>query len=47
MKEAEMEKVAELMDQAIVNRNDPAALEKVLAGVRKLTARFPIYQGLM
>jgi glycine hydroxymethyltransferase len=47
MKEAEMEIVAKLMDLAIVNRNDPAALEKVLAGVRKLTARFPIYQGLM
>jgi glycine hydroxymethyltransferase len=47
MKEADMETVAKLMDQAIVNRNDPAALEKVLAGVRQLTAKFPIYQGLM
>jgi glycine hydroxymethyltransferase len=47
MKEAEMATVAELMDQAIVNRNDPAALDRVQAGVRKLTARFPIYQGLM
>ena len=47
MKEAEMATVAELMDQAIVNRNDPAALEKVLAGVKRLTAKFPIYHGLM
>jgi glycine hydroxymethyltransferase len=46
MKEAEMEKVAELIDLAIVKRDDPAALDKVRAGVAELTKKFPIYQGM-
>jgi glycine hydroxymethyltransferase len=46
MKEAEMDKVAELIDQAIVKRDDPAALEAVRKGVAELTKKFPIYEGL-
>jgi glycine hydroxymethyltransferase len=47
MKESDMETVAKLMDEAIVNRADPSALEKVRKGVAALTKRFPIYEGLM
>ncbi|MEI6437510.1 MAG: serine hydroxymethyltransferase [Candidatus Omnitrophota bacterium] len=46
MKEPEMDKVAELIDQAIVNRDNAAALDKVRAGVEELTKKFPIYPGL-
>ncbi|MBF0619553.1 MAG: serine hydroxymethyltransferase [Candidatus Omnitrophica bacterium] len=47
MKEAEMEKVAGLIDDAILNRDNPAALDKVRQGVAELTKKFPIYEGLM
>ncbi len=47
MKEADMELVAQFMDEAIIHRNDPAALDKVRAGVDALTRKFPIYAGPM
>ncbi|MBF0595283.1 MAG: serine hydroxymethyltransferase [Candidatus Omnitrophica bacterium] len=46
MKEAEMDKVAELMDRAIVNRDHAAELDRVRKGVEELTKKFPIYDGL-
>jgi len=45
MKEAEMDLVAQFMDEAIIHRDDPAALDKVRAGVAALTHKFPIYAG--
>ena len=47
MKEAQMEQVAELIDQAITGRDNPAALDKVRVKVAELTKKFPIYEGLM
>lgn len=47
MKESEMEKVADLIDAAIMGRDNPAALDKVRAGVAELTKKFPIYVGLI
>ncbi|MBF0570179.1 MAG: serine hydroxymethyltransferase [Candidatus Omnitrophica bacterium] len=47
MKEAEMEKVAQLINQAIEGRDSKEALDKVRVGVAELTKKFPIYQGLM
>jgi glycine hydroxymethyltransferase len=46
MKEKEMEEVARLIDRAIVGRDQPAELEKVRQGVKDLTKKFPIYEGL-
>ena len=46
MKEAEMQKVAELIDEAILNRDNPVGLEKVRTAVAELTKKFPIYEGL-
>ena len=43
MKEAEMEVIAGLIDQAVVGRDDPQALEKVRRAVAGLTRKFPIY----
>jgi len=46
MKEREMKKIAEFIDEAVSNRED----KKVLAGVRKkvaeMTKKFPLYKGL-
>ncbi|MBF0121942.1 MAG: serine hydroxymethyltransferase [Candidatus Omnitrophica bacterium] len=47
MKESQMEQVADLIDQAITGRDNPAVLEKVRAQVAELTKKFPIYEGLM
>ena len=47
MKEKDMETVARLIDQAIVGRDKPEVLEKVRQGVKELTRKFPIYEGLM
>ena len=47
MKEAEMVLIAGFIDDAVVHRADPAALDKVRAGVAALTRRFPIYEGLV
>ena len=42
MKEAEMERIAGWMDQALRNRTDEAVLAKVRDEVFALTAKFPI-----
>jgi glycine hydroxymethyltransferase len=46
MKEKEMEIVAELIDRAITHKDDEEELEKVKSGVRELTKKFPLYEGL-
>jgi len=46
MKEKEMEIVAELIDKTIVSKNNEEELEKVRKGVKELTNKFPLYQGL-
>ncbi len=46
MKESEMEVVAELIDRAITHKDDEEELEKVKAGVKELTSRFPLYQDI-
>ncbi|MBI5596991.1 MAG: serine hydroxymethyltransferase [Elusimicrobia bacterium] len=45
MGEREMDEVAELIDDALARRGDDGALGGVKDRVRKLTARFPIYEG--
>ncbi len=47
MKQAEMKKVAEYINRAIVHRDDKIELEKIRKGVLELTRQFPIYEGLM
>lgn len=44
MKEHEMEKIAELIDNAITHRSDAAALEKIKKDVLGLTKKFPLYR---
>ena len=46
MKEPEMERIAELIDQALANRQDAQALERVRRGVEELAERFPLYPEL-
>lgn len=46
MKEAEMVKIAGLMDQAISNKGNDSELAKIKTQVRELTAQFPIYKDL-
>ncbi len=46
LKESDMEMVAELIDTAISNRNDPAKLELVKEGVKDITRKYPLYAGL-
>ena len=46
MKEPEMERIAQLIDLALVNRADAAALERVRAGVAQLAEKFPLYPEL-
>ena len=46
MKEQEMEVVAELIDRAITHKDDEEELEKVKAGVKELTSKFPLYQNV-
>jgi len=43
MKEPEMRRIAEFVDQAIARRDDEAGTEKVKAGVAELVAAFPLY----
>jgi len=45
MKENEMKTIADLMDEAIVQKNDEGALEKISEKVKTLTNSFPIYEG--
>jgi len=42
MKEEDMLEIADLIAEALNNRNDADALERVRAKVRELTRRFPI-----
>lgn len=42
MKEAEMEQVADWIDQAIAAKNDEAKLESIHAAVREFTKQFPL-----
>ena len=44
MKEPEMAVIAELIVEALNNREDDAALERVKARVLDLTAKFPLYE---
>ncbi|HBG62329.1 MAG: serine hydroxymethyltransferase [Omnitrophica WOR_2 bacterium GWF2_38_59] len=46
MKQEEMKRIAHLIDQAIMNKENDADLEKIKAEVEKLTKDFPIYKGL-
>ena len=46
MKEKEMDQVAELIDRALLNREDESKLAKVREGVLNLTQKFPIYNSL-
>lgn len=46
MKEAEMEKIAGLIDETITHKEDEGALDKVREGVLELSKAFPIYKGL-
>ena len=46
MKESQMRKIAGLIDQAILNRDNEGKLAKVKAGVHELTDGFPIYKDL-
>ena len=46
MKEREMEKIAELINQAVVNKNNPSVLSQIKADVEQLAGQFPIYQDL-
>jgi glycine hydroxymethyltransferase len=46
MKEAEMVRIAKLIDQALTGRADPAALERVRREVELLAEQFPLYPEL-
>ncbi|MBI4309789.1 MAG: serine hydroxymethyltransferase [Candidatus Omnitrophica bacterium] len=43
MKEAQMVRIADLIDETITRRGDEGQLGKIRAGVQKLTEEFPIY----
>ncbi|MFT5169693.1 MAG: glycine hydroxymethyltransferase [Lysobacterales bacterium] len=47
MKEAEMKKIAQLIDRAVLNKDDDAVLESVKADVLSLTHSFPLYADLV
>ncbi|MBI3324262.1 MAG: serine hydroxymethyltransferase [Candidatus Omnitrophica bacterium] len=46
MKEPQMRRIGELIDQALSGRQDPAALEVVRSGVEELAEQFPLYPEL-
>ena len=46
MKEKEMGIVAELIDKAITNKDNDAELDKVRAGVKELSDKFPLYPDI-
>ncbi|MBI3021920.1 MAG: serine hydroxymethyltransferase, partial [Candidatus Omnitrophica bacterium] len=46
MREAEMDEVASLIDEALVHRHEPAALQAVARKVGGLVERFPLYPEL-
>jgi len=43
MKEADMERIAELIDTALRSPDDASVSERVRADVRELTSAFPLY----
>jgi glycine/serine hydroxymethyltransferase len=47
MKEAEMDQIASLIDEALTARADDAALKRVKEATTALCRRFPIYPDLM
>jgi glycine hydroxymethyltransferase len=47
MREKEMHEIAELCDQAIINRDNTLKLDEVRKRVEALTKQFPIYKDLM
>ena len=47
MREPEMERVAQLMDEALTHRQDAAALQAVARQVGALTDKFPLYPELL
>ena len=46
LKEAEMEKIAQMIDEVLGNINNEAAIEKVKKEVRQLLKKHPLYQSL-
>ncbi len=44
MGKAEMEQIAEMIDRVLQRRTDPAVATETAAAVRRLCARFPVYQ---
>ena len=46
MKEPEMEQIAELIDEVLTHRTDPARIEAVVKKVAALAERFPLYPEL-
>lgn len=46
MKESEIDRIADFIDQAITSRSDEDKLSKIKQGVLDLTARFPLYPQL-
>lgn len=46
MKEKEMQEIAQMIDRAILNRENEQGLEKIKKEVEKLTEDFPIYEDL-
>jgi len=44
VKEAEIIQIGELIDEALLNRNDDAALNKIHGKVKELMAQFPLYK---
>ncbi|MEM4137827.1 MAG: serine hydroxymethyltransferase [Candidatus Anstonellaceae archaeon] len=47
MKEAEMEIIAHLIDEALKHKNDETKLKEIKQKVKELTAQFPIYPNLL
>jgi len=46
MKEPQMERIAQLIDEALTHKDDAKVLDGVKAKVSKLTEQFPIYDGM-
>lgn len=46
MKEAEMEKIGEWIDEAIMNASDDKKLASIKEEVKSMTAKYPLYEGL-
>jgi len=47
MKEAEMKEIANLIGDAVENRNKVEKLDEIRSAVKDLTARFPLYENLL